>query len=39
MLGRLYVHKDKQDFDDWLASVGREQHRTQPADITTTAAR
>jgi cytochrome c oxidase subunit 2 len=39
MRGRLYVHADKADYLKWLAQAQTEQNRTQPAEVTTTAAR
>lgn len=39
MRGRLYVHKDKEDYQKWLAHVQIEQNRTKPEETTITAAR
>lgn len=39
MRGRLFVHKDKEDFLKWLAHAQTEQNRSQPGETTTTAAR
>ena len=40
MRGKLYVHKDREDFVRWLESAEAEQSRTQPAPAATaTAAR
>lgn len=38
MRGRLYVHKDKADYLRWLEQAQKEQHRTSPAETTTTTA-
>jgi cytochrome c oxidase subunit 2 len=39
MVGRLYVHETPEDFLAWLKHAQHEQNRTQPVDVTTTAAR
>lgn len=39
MLGRLYVHETKADYEKWLSYSQEEQRRSKPADVATTAAR
>jgi cytochrome c oxidase subunit 2 len=39
MRGRLYVHETEADFVEWLKATEKEQNRTQPEIITTTASR
>jgi cytochrome c oxidase subunit 2 len=39
MVGRLYVHETEKDFLDWLKHAQQEQLRSQPVEVTATAAR